>query len=112
MGDGMQWFPWIHIEDCVALLRFALDSDAARGPWNGTAPGSARNGEFTATLASAVRRPAFLTVPAFALRAALRDLSLELLASRRVVPAAASAAGFTFRFPALHEALADVCASR
>jgi hypothetical protein len=112
LGDGMQWFPWIHVDDCVALAHFALDSGAANGPWNGSAPGSARNGEFSAMLASTLRRPAFMTVPAFAIRAALRDLSVELLASRKVVPAAASAAGFTFRFPALHDALADVCAAR
>jgi hypothetical protein len=112
MGDGMQWFPWIHLDDCAALAHFALDCEAARGPWNCSAPGSARNGEFSAALASAVHRPAFFHVPAFAVRAALRDLSLELLASRRVVPTAASAAGFTFRFPALHDALADICAAR
>jgi uncharacterized protein (TIGR01777 family) len=112
LGDGMQWFPWIHLEDCAALAHFALDRDAALGPWNCTAPGSARNAEFSATLAGTLRRPAFLTVPAFALRAALKDLSAELLASRRVVPAAARAAGFEFRFPALHDALEDICAKR
>jgi uncharacterized protein (TIGR01777 family) len=112
LGDGMQWFPWIHLEDCAALAHFALDHDAARGPWNCTAPGSARNGEFTATLGSTLHRPAFMRVPAFAVRAALKELSLELLASRRVVPAAARAAGFEFRFPALHDALEDICATR
>ena len=112
LGDGMQWFPWIHVDDCVALAHFALDCDAASGPWNCTAPGSARNGEFSATLASALHRPAFLNVPAFAIRIALRDLSVELLASRRVVPAAASAAGFSFRYPAMHDALAELCAGR
>jgi uncharacterized protein (TIGR01777 family) len=112
IGDGMQWFPWIHVEDCVGLARFALGSDAAQGPWNCVAPGSARNGEFSATLASALRRPAFFHVPAFAVRGALRELAVELLASRKVVPAAASAAGFAFRFPALHDALAEIVASR
>jgi uncharacterized protein (TIGR01777 family) len=112
IGDGMQWFPWIHVEDCVALAHFALGSDDARGPWNCAAPGSARNGEFSAMLASSVRRPAFMRVPAFAVRAALRDLSVELLASRRVVPAAPRAAGFAFKYPALHEALEEICAAR
>jgi uncharacterized protein (TIGR01777 family) len=112
MGNGMQWFPWIHLEDCAALAQFALDHAAALGPWNCTAPGSARNGEFSAMLASTLHRPAFMTVPAFALRAALKDLSLELLASRKVIPAAARAAGFEFAFPALHDALEDICARR
>lgn len=109
LASGMQWFPWIHVDDCAALAHFALDCEAARGAWNCTSPGAARNGEFTAMLASTLGRPAFLTVPAFALRAALRELSVELLASKRVVPAAASAAGFAFAHPALHEALEDLC---
>ncbi len=110
LGSGQQWFPWIHLEDCAALVQFALASDAARGPWNCAAPGSVRNAEFTITLAKALRRPAFLAVPAFALRAALRDLSVELLASRRVIPAAATAAGFQFAHPTLAEAVADIVA--
>jgi uncharacterized protein (TIGR01777 family) len=112
LGSGAQWFPWIHLEDCAALAHFALGCDAARGPWNCVAPGAARNRELTRALAQTLRRPAFLTVPAFAVRGALRELSAELLASRRVVPAAARAAGFGFRFPELRGALADLCGRR
>jgi uncharacterized protein (TIGR01777 family) len=112
IGSGMQWFPWIHLDDCVALAQLALDSSAATGPWNCAAPGSARNGEFAATLASTLGRPAFFAVPAFAVRAGLRELSAELLASRRVVPAAARAAGFAFAYPALHDALEQICGKR
>jgi hypothetical protein len=110
MGDGQQWFPWIHLDDCAALAQFALTSDAASGPWNCTAPGTVRNGEFSAALAKRLGRPAFLAVPAFAVRSALRDLSTELLASRRVVPAAATTAGFAFRYPTLDAALAEIVA--
>jgi hypothetical protein len=112
LGSGMQWFPWIHVDDCAALAHFALDSGAAQGPWNCVAPGAVRNGEFTAMLASTLGRPAWLAVPAFALRAALRELSGELLASKRVVPSAARAAGFAFAYPALHEALEELCGTR
>jgi uncharacterized protein (TIGR01777 family) len=112
IGDGLQWFPWIHVDDCAALAHFALGCDSARGPWNCTAPGIARNGEFSAMLASTLHRPAFFAVPAFAVRAALRDLATELLASRKVVPAAAKAAGFEFRHPALHDALEHIWSPR
>lgn len=108
VGAGTQWFPWIHLEDCAALARFALASPAASGPWNCVAPGVVRNAEFSAELARALHRPALLPLPAFAVRAALRDVASELLASRRVLPAAASAAGFQFRFPNLAPALADL----
>ena len=110
LGDGRQWFPWIHLDDCAALVQLALESDAARGVWNCTAPACARNAEFSAALARQLHRPAFFAVPAFAVRSALRELSSELLASRRVVPAAAQAAGFRFRFETLEAALADIVA--
>ena len=110
LGSGQQWFPWIHLEDCAALAHFALTSEAASGPWNCTAPGSVRNTEFTAALAKALHRPAFFAVPAFALRLALREISTELLASHRAIPAAATAAGFKFAYPTLPEALAEITA--
>ncbi|MBM4383818.1 MAG: TIGR01777 family oxidoreductase [Deltaproteobacteria bacterium] len=110
LGDGRQWFPWIHLEDCAALMQFALTSEAASGAWNCTAPGSVRNAEFSAALAKQLHRPAFFAVPAFAVRTALRDISTELLASRRIVPAAAQSAGFTFRYPTLDAALSEIVA--
>ena len=68
-----------------------------------------RNADFTRALARAVRRPAFLRVPAFALRA-LGDLGRTLLASQRVLPARATEHGFRFRFPELQPALENVLA--
>jgi hypothetical protein len=106
LGDGRQWFPWIHVADAVALVLHALREPRLRGPVNAVAPEPVRNTELTRTLARRLRRPAFLRVPAFALRAALGDLSLELLGSRRVAPRAAEATGFRFALPALEGALA------
>jgi uncharacterized protein (TIGR01777 family) len=110
LGDGRQWLPWIHAEDLATLLLFAVENLDVRGALNATAPWPVRNSEFTATLARALRRPAFLTVPAFALRMMLREFSRELLGSKRAVPAAATAHGFGFRFPQLAPALADIVA--
>ena len=105
LGDGRQWFPWIHADDLVALIRFALDTPALSGPVNAVAPEPARNADLTRELAATVRRPALIPVPGFAIRLALGELADELLGSRRVVPAAAQAAGFTWSHPALRGAL-------
>jgi uncharacterized protein (TIGR01777 family) len=107
MGSGDQWWPWIHVEDLVGLVRHAIDSDV-RGPLNATAPEPVRQRDFAATLARVVRRPAFVPAPAFALRTALGEFSAELLASRRVVPRRTLASGFTFRFGELEACLADL----
>jgi hypothetical protein len=108
LGSGKQWVSWIHIEDEAELALAALLDESFDGPVNATAPNPVRNADFTKALASRLRRPAFFTAPAFALRAAAGGFSAELLESRRIVPAAAAKAGFAFRFPAIGEALDDL----
>jgi hypothetical protein len=107
LGDGRQWVPWIHADDVVSLIRAALRDDGYAGPLNAVAPEPVRNAELTRALARVLHRPAFFAVPAFALRAALGELSGELLGSRRCVPRRALARGFSFRFATLEPALAE-----
>lgn len=105
LGDGRQWFPWIHADDLVALILATLDDVRYSGAVNGVAPEPARNVDLTRALGRALHRPTLLPAPAFALRAALGDLADELLASRRAIPAAALARGFTFRYSEVSAAL-------
>lgn len=105
LGSGRQWFPWIHLDDVVGLLRLALDDARADGALNAAAPGMVRNADLAREVARALHRPALLPVPAFAVRLALRDLAGELLDSRRVVPARAAALGYRFAHPDLPSAL-------
>jgi uncharacterized protein (TIGR01777 family) len=104
LGSGRQWMSWIHLEDLAALFQFALESQV-RGPLNGVAPNPVTNSDFTRELAHALRRPAVFPVPGFALRLLFGEMADVLLASQRVVPGAAEAAGFRFRFPQLAPAL-------
>jgi uncharacterized protein len=103
LGHGRQWMPWIHIEDWLDMVLFALDQDAPRGPLNLSAPHPVRNEELTRTLARVLRRPAFLRVPTFLL--ARSEQGRGALMSQRIVPAKADALGFRFRHPDLEEAL-------
>ncbi len=106
LGNGQQWFPWIHVDDVTGLITTALRDEAYVGPLNAVAPEPVRNAELTRKLASALHRPAVLAVPAFALRAALGDLAGELLGSRRCQPQRALARGYRFAHPRLETALA------
>ncbi|MEQ1860301.1 MAG: TIGR01777 family oxidoreductase [Chthoniobacteraceae bacterium] len=108
LGSGQQWMPWIHVEDLARLALFAIEDMSVSGPVNACAPWPVRNADFARTLARVLDRPAFCHVPAWAVRFALRGLGRELLASKRVVPAAATGHGFAFRFPDLEPALRDV----
>jgi len=107
LGNGRQWMSWIHIEDLVSLIAFALESDVS-GPINAAAPNPVTNAEFTRALARAVHRPAIFPVPKLALRAVFGEMAEMVLASQRVVPEAALRAGFAFRFPELGPALGDL----
>lgn len=112
LGSGEQWMSWIHLEDLVALILFALTNPAARGPLNGTSPEPVRNTEFTKQLAAALHKPAMLPVPRFALNLLFGEMAGVILASQRVLPQATEACGFKFRYPRLREALADLFAAR
>jgi hypothetical protein len=108
LGSGRQWMPWIHIDDLVGILLHAGRSEALRGPVNGVAPAPATNAAFTLALARAVRRPAVLPMPAFALNVAFGEMSGMLMASQRVMPTAALRSGYAFSHPDLGEALASL----
>jgi len=109
LGDGRQWMSWIHVDDWVELALAALDRETMRGPVNAAAPNPVRNETFTRELASALGRPAFLRVPAFAMKLAMGQMAEETaLVSQRLVPAKALESGFTFRFPELGPALRDL----
>jgi uncharacterized protein len=108
LGSGRQWMSWIHLADLLDLIEFALREDVVSGALNATSPNPATNREFTASLASVLRRPAFLPVPAFVLRAVFGEMASVLLDSQRAEPRAALDCGFGFRHPDLGPALRDL----
>lgn len=105
IGSGRQWMSWIHIQDLVSLMSFALDHPL-RGPVNGVAPEPVTNSDFTRGLAAALRRPAIFPMPSAVLQLLFGEMSEMLLASQRVLPREAESAGFSFRYPTLTAALA------
>lgn len=108
IGDGKMWMSWIHIDDIVGLLLFAMHNDGVSGPVNGTSPHPARNEDFTRALGRAVRRPTLFAVPVVALKAMYGEMADIVLASQCVEPVAAKKAGYTFVHPDLEEALRSV----
>jgi uncharacterized protein (TIGR01777 family) len=110
LADGRQWMPWIHIDDAVGLIEFAILSAQLRGPVNATAPDPVTNAEFTRDLAAALDRPAIFPVPKFALHLLFGEMAQIIYASQRVIPQAALRAGYHFRFPTLADALVDIVA--
>jgi uncharacterized protein (TIGR01777 family) len=108
LGNGRQWFPWIHLDDIVGLFEFALHNTALNAAINGTAPEIVTNAEFTKQLGNVLHRPAFFPVPSFALNLLFGEMSVVLLASQRALPKAALAAGYQFQYPNLTPALENI----
>jgi uncharacterized protein (TIGR01777 family) len=113
LGSGHQWMSPIALIDEVRALLWIIDHQLT-GPLNLVAPSPVTNRDFTVELASALRRRAFLKVPAAALRAVLgREMADELLlVSQRVTPQRLVASGFVFQCPDVATALHEVLASR
>jgi uncharacterized protein (TIGR01777 family) len=111
LGSGAQYMPWIHKDDWVRLVVFAISHEGARGPLNVTAPNPVRNAEFSKALGRALKRPSLLPAPGFALRLALGEMAdALLLSSQRALPVRAADLGFSFQYSNIDEALASVLA--
>lgn len=112
LGSGRQPFPWIHVDDAAGAILFALDDAKLAGPVNAVAPDLKTNAEFTKALGRALRRPAFIPVPGFALKLALGEMSGMLLGGQRAVPQKLLERGYKFRHPTLDGALAAALGTR
>lgn len=112
LGSGEHWMSWIHVEDTVGLILFALGNAAVDGALNATSPSPVRNREFTRELAAVLHRPAIFPVPSFAMKAMFGEMANVILASQRVLPAASQNFGYQFRFPHLREALENILSAR
>ena len=106
LGDGEQWWSWIHRDDLVGLIIHALENEY-NGAINGTAPEPRRQKDFAEELAAAINRPARLVVPTAALKALVGGFSTELLSSKKVIPEAAEYLGYEFKYPTLGAALSN-----
>jgi uncharacterized protein len=106
VGNGRQWFSWIHIADLVAIYRMAIDG--IEGPMNACAPDPVTNATLTRELGKALNRPTRLAVPTIMLRAMLGEGADILLRGQRVLPRRTQQLGYEFLFPDLTGALANL----
>jgi hypothetical protein len=108
LGDGKQWFPWIHRQDLAQAMTFCLTNDRAAGAVNFCAPEPVRNETLAKTLGEVLHRPAVVPAPAVVVSTALGEFGDALLSSQRAVPERLLQLGFEFRFPDLRPALEEI----
>jgi len=108
IGLGHNYFSWIHRDDLVAQIEWALDGEQVSGPVNAVAPGVVTNAAFSRALGAALHRPALFPVPPPALRLAFGEVASVLTASQRCVPAKSQQLGFSFNHPTIEAALEQI----
>lgn len=113
LASGRQWVSWISLDDLVRVIEGLLTSMPLAGPVNAVSPQPVTNRSLTDALSHQLSRPAFFSVPAFALRIVLGELADELLlASTRVLPRRLMDAGFEFTDRQVDAALKRLLSSR
>jgi len=109
LGDGTQWFSWIHEEDLAGIVPFLLEHKNLSGPLNCTAPVPVRNKELTEILGKTLGKPTFMpSVPGFLIRIAVGEFGSVLLNGQKAVPKRLLELGFDFRFSNIKAALEDL----
>ncbi|WP_369901174.1 TIGR01777 family oxidoreductase [Bacillus manliponensis] len=108
VGSGRQWLSWIHLEDAIRMIHFAMETKEIQGALNITSPNPATMKEFGKTIAQVIHRPHWLPIPSFALQALLGEMSMLVLQGQHVVPNKAVQHGFKHSFPYLKEALQQI----
>ena len=108
IGDGKQYLSWIHEEDEGRAIRFLIENEEARGPFNLTAPNPATNAEVGKSIAKVLRRPYYLPAPEFAFNLAFGEVGSLVTRGQRVMPERLLEQGFEFKFPELETALRDI----
>jgi uncharacterized protein len=108
LGSGHQGFPWIHINDAVSMVTWAIDQPAVSGPVNAVAPVLVSQRDFQQVLSDVLGRKLVLRVPAWPLRLALGEMSQLLVDGQYIVPARAASGGFRHEYPGLRAALENL----
>lgn len=108
LGDGRQYWPWIHIDDEINAIAYLLEHETAEGPYNLSAPNPVTNNEFGKALGQVLKRPHLIPAPAFALKLALGEIATLVLDGQRAIPKRLQEAGYTFKFTDVKAALADL----
>ncbi|MFH0960508.1 MAG: TIGR01777 family oxidoreductase [Pseudomonadota bacterium] len=108
LGDGKQWFPWIHVRDLCRAILFAIENNSMSGPMNCVSPNPVRNLELAQAIGKAMGRPSFFTAPAFMIKLILGEFGSVILEGQRAIPQALLENGFKFEFINIDDALRDI----
>jgi uncharacterized protein (TIGR01777 family) len=111
LGSGLQWFPWIHMDDLIAAIIFILENPDVKGPINFCSPNPVRNRDFAGALGQVLNRPSVMRAPSFMIRLIMGEMGKSLMNSQRAIPDKLLKHGFKFQYPDINNALYNLTVS-
>jgi len=113
LGNGKQWFSWIHIDDLIHGIAFLLEREESRGIYNFTSPNPVTNRQFAEIAGKVLKKPSIFSTPSFILKWILGEMAEQLLLNgQKVLPARLLNEGFSFRYPSLEMAFREILDKR
>jgi uncharacterized protein len=108
IGNGRQWFSWVHIKDLAEAFVFLTKHPEISGPVNLCSPNPLRNKDLAKALGKALHRPSFMPAPGFMIKLVLGEFGSVILEGQRVIPRRLLESGFAFQYPDIDKALQNL----
>ena len=108
LGNGRQWFSWVHMQDLAEAFIFLLQHTEISGAVNLCSPQPVRNSELGKAIGKVMHRPSFMPAPGFMIKLILGEFGSVLLKGQRVIPRRLLDAGFKFKYPNIEDALKSI----
>ncbi len=108
LGNGKQWFPWIHLKDLISAIWYLVENKELKGTYNFCAPEPVRNKDMASIIGKLLHRPSFMAVPGFAIRMVIGELGSMVLYSQRGTPENLVQSGFQFQYPDFTGAMKEI----
>jgi len=108
IGDGSQYFSFIHIEDLKNAFKFIIENENLNGAFNLGASVPTTNKGLTKALGKTLNRPTFLPVPQFALKLLYGEGATVLTDGQSMIPKRLEDNGFNFEFKTIESAIENL----
>ena len=108
LGNGNQWWSWLHIDDIVDIYLYALDNSQLQGPLNAASPNPVRMKEFANSYGKILKRPSLFPVPKFVLKIVIGETAEVVTASQKIDVQKLLNDGYRFKFEKLNDALSNL----
>lgn len=108
LGKGVQWFPWIHLDDLLNAVLLFIKDESISGPVNLVAPGAVRHREFASALGQVLNRSAFMPAPAFMIKTLMGEMGGSFLSSQKAVPSVLGNRCFNFKYDDIKKAIENI----